>query len=131
PDMPGPITGEGVARRQCAACEEEEQTVRAKRAGPPDAGISAAPGTVDEVLGAPGEPLGRGSRGFFEPRLGLDFGAVRMHTGERALHRSNGLYPWMPPRAGRHSGCSFGKLWSPRGSPRRRMEFQQDLGAAA
>jgi hypothetical protein len=32
----------------------------------------------------PGRPLDAAARAFFEPRFGMDFGRVRVHTDERA-----------------------------------------------
>lgn len=45
---------------------------------------SQAPQVVHDVLSSPGQPLDAGSRGFFEPRFGQDFGRVRVHTGSQA-----------------------------------------------
>ena len=72
--------------RKCAACEEEEAgTARMKPATP----VSAAspgpvPPQVQSVIGSPGRPLDAGSRAFFEPRFGQDFGAVRVHDDAAA-----------------------------------------------
>jgi len=44
----------------------------------------SVPHAVDEVLRAPGEPLPEPGRAYFEPRLGHDFGKVRIHTDSRA-----------------------------------------------
>jgi hypothetical protein len=68
--------------RKCDACEEEEEKLRKKSAGPQGAG--AAPAIVQQVLGEPGRPLDRSTREFFEPRFGYDFSSVRLHAGTRA-----------------------------------------------
>jgi hypothetical protein len=43
-----------------------------------------APAIVHEVLRSPGQPLDPQTRAFFEPRLGYDFGAIRVHTSDAA-----------------------------------------------
>jgi hypothetical protein len=71
--------------RKCAACEEEEQeTLRTKRAETGGATSGEAPAIVHDVLRAPGQPLDPASREFFEPRFGRDFSGVRVHSGARA-----------------------------------------------
>jgi hypothetical protein len=67
--------------RKCAACEEEEkQTLRPKPAGPPSAVSTVAPPQVHDVVSQPGRQLDAATRGFFEPRFGLDLSAVRVHS---------------------------------------------------
>jgi hypothetical protein len=68
--------------RKCADCEEEDKLQR-KSAGPQTAAGKAA-AIVHEVLGSPGQSLDAATRGFFEPRFGRDFSAVRVHTGPLA-----------------------------------------------
>jgi hypothetical protein len=68
--------------RKCAACEEEEK-LRPKRAEGREAG-GEAPESVGEVLRSQGTPLGPQIRGFFEPRFGADFSAVRVHDDSKA-----------------------------------------------
>ncbi len=41
---------------------------------------------VYEMSGSPGEPIDPGTRDFFEPRFGHDFGRVRVHADEKAIH---------------------------------------------
>jgi len=84
PDRPlaiGPVR----LSRQCAACDEEDRLMR--RTGPgvnagPDAVV--APDLVHNVLAGPGQPIDRASRDFFEPRIGRDLSAVRVHLGAAA-----------------------------------------------
>jgi hypothetical protein len=79
-----PITGGPTQlSRRCAACEEAEQVQRKPLAGRSDGG-SQAPASVHTALRGPGTPLSHGVRGFFEPRFGRDFSAVRIHTDEPA-----------------------------------------------
>lgn len=51
----------------------------------------AAPEIVEEVLHAPGHPLDQSTRDFMEPRLGFDFGKVRVHTGARAAESARSV----------------------------------------
>jgi hypothetical protein len=44
----------------------------------------SVPPIVGEVLRSPGRPLDSDTRAFFEPRFGLDFSGLRVHTDERA-----------------------------------------------
>lgn len=72
--------------RKCAACEEadKKQTVQTKPAGPSSVVPAVAPPQVHDVVGQPGRPLDAATRGFFEPRFGLDLSAVRVHADGRA-----------------------------------------------
>jgi hypothetical protein len=69
--------------RKCAVCEREEKEERLQKqsTGPAEASIGAAPASVHEALRAPGRPLDRSTRAYFEPRFGQEFGNVRVHTG--------------------------------------------------
>jgi outer membrane protein OmpA-like peptidoglycan-associated protein len=72
--MPGP-DGE------CAACKE--QRLRLSRTTPsPTPAI--APPIVDRALSSPGRPLDARTRAYFEPRLGADLAAVRVHDDATA-----------------------------------------------
>jgi hypothetical protein len=73
--------GEDLAQRQCH-CQEEE-LVQPKADGGPS---RSAPGFESRVaaLRGSGRPLPSNVRGFFEPRFGHDFAAVRVHTGGSA-----------------------------------------------
>ncbi|HYG82794.1 MAG TPA: DUF4157 domain-containing protein, partial [Pyrinomonadaceae bacterium] len=101
-------------QRKCAGCEEEarrqpsegvEGIIQAKpsaaqtpvvqrlcsgcRATPLRSAISpgpapAAPSIVHDVLRSPGQPLDASARAFMEPRFGLDFSRVRVHTDAEA-----------------------------------------------
>jgi hypothetical protein len=51
----------------------------------------AAPPIVQEVLGAPGQPLGTGTRQFMESRFGHDFSQVRLHTDARAAESAKAV----------------------------------------
>ena len=55
------------------------------------AGAMAAPPEVDAVLAGTGQPLDGATRAFMEPRLGYDFGGVRVHTGSMARASSQAV----------------------------------------
>ncbi len=105
---PGPITTEHppAATPLCFydySCPEGELVLTVKRCqsakpsrsvGPPavaqrkpdSAGThpAIAPPAVHDVLTAPGQPLDRATRAYFEPRFGYDFGKVRIHADAAA-----------------------------------------------
>jgi hypothetical protein len=91
-----PVPG-AVMRRKCACgctpgptgeCEafrrKKLQRRRGNLAGPSandlPSSVSDVPPIVHEVLRSPGQPLDAGTRSFFEPRFGHDFGHVRVHV---------------------------------------------------
>lgn len=78
--VPGASPSPLGLRRACAACEEEERLSRAPGDGC-GSGVAGAraPAIVGEVLRSPGESLDGATRAFFEPRLGHDLSAVRIH----------------------------------------------------
>jgi hypothetical protein len=63
---------------------DEAATLRAEQAGSAKAGAGEAPDIVHEVLRSPGQPLDASTRAFFEPRFGVDFGAVRVRADAQA-----------------------------------------------
>ncbi len=70
-------------QRACAACSEERETIRA---APQGSSLNASPhvaGAIAQARGG-GAPLGGAARAFFEPRLGRDFGDVRVHDDANA-----------------------------------------------
>ncbi len=62
---------------QCGAANDVEQ---------PD-----VPPIVHDVLRSPGQPLDAATRAFFEPRFGMDFSAVRMHTDAKAAESAQAV----------------------------------------
>lgn len=77
-------TGGPQIQRACAACEGEEEK-KIRRSPSPGAslpGLARAAPQVDAVRG--GQSLAPQERAFFEPRFGLDFSRVRIHTGATA-----------------------------------------------
>ena len=70
--------------------EGEEGTIQRKEAGPAS---EAGPGVASQLRdrNAGGQPLAPPLREFFEPRLGYDFGRVRIHTDARAADSARKL----------------------------------------
>lgn len=75
----GASSGAQSVQRQ--PIEEEEEQLQMKLAG----GSAGGPATATSVLPkGDGAPLPESARTFFEPRFGLDFSHVRVHTGAQA-----------------------------------------------
>ncbi|HYE13192.1 MAG TPA: DUF4157 domain-containing protein, partial [Pyrinomonadaceae bacterium] len=72
---------------ECGAGAPRLMRLASDRAG---AGETAPP-VVSEVLASPGRPLDAATREFMEPRLGLDLGGVRVHTGGRAAESARAV----------------------------------------
>jgi hypothetical protein len=68
-----------VLHRKCAACEEEDAKVNRKENAQANDGGQAPP-IVHQALSSPGQPLDHATRAFFEPRFGVDFSNVRVHS---------------------------------------------------
>lgn len=64
----------------------EKQAPQTTSAVFPEAAARKAPGIVDQALRSPGQPLDASARSHFEPRFGLDFSTVRVHTDDAAMH---------------------------------------------
>lgn len=84
------------ARRKCDECEEEEGKGLLQKSAASDSrtdadGSSEIPPVVGEVLNSPGEPLDAATRAFMEPRLGADFGNVRVHSDSAAAESARAL----------------------------------------
>ena len=81
----GPLPVTPLVQRQPAEQEEDEEALqtKSKTARPSKPGQRAARFAADALSGG-GRPLSRAERGFFEPRFGRDFSAVRVHDGARA-----------------------------------------------
>ena len=83
-----------VVRRMCPECkdqdEEKEQNIQRKPSCVGDCG-DRAPQSVHEVLCSPGRPLAAPDRAFFEPRLGVDLSAVRIHDDSRAADSARSI----------------------------------------
>jgi len=66
---------------ECAECKKKRSLQR--RSAGPD-GPTEAPPIVHDVLRSAGQPLDPATRRFMEPRLGHDFGRVRVHADSKA-----------------------------------------------
>jgi len=66
-----------------------EHTLQRSTNGPAPVGV--APPLVYEVLRSPGARLDPDTRAFMEPRLGHDFGQVRVHTDNRAAQSARAV----------------------------------------
>jgi len=69
----------------------EHQRLQTKHIGSGDAGQTAAPPIVQEVLDSPGQPLDPAMRGFMEPSFGRDFSQVRVHTDPKAAESARAM----------------------------------------
>jgi hypothetical protein len=74
----------GIVRRKCAACEEEAKVRRNSAPGGDVHGGQSAPPSVANLMAQPGRALDPSTRGFFENRLGVELGGVRVHDSGAA-----------------------------------------------
>jgi hypothetical protein len=98
PDSAVAGSGGGVRRCACGGIVDETgecPACRARRLGIQRKGDAAggtqAPASVHETIGAPGQPLDAGTRGFMEVRFGHDFGGVRVHTDGKAAESARAV----------------------------------------
>ena len=80
-----------VVQRKCAECEKEDKNAVRRTAASTDTRTKEAPQAVHDVLRSPGEKLDASTRAFFEPRLGCDLSAVRVHTGSTAASSAQSI----------------------------------------
>jgi hypothetical protein len=76
---------------ECEQCKQEKEDKMLQRKAIGLAEFGVAPGIVHEVLNSPGQPLDRATRDFFEPRFGMDFSKVRVHTGSLAANSAKAV----------------------------------------
>ncbi len=68
-----------IAGGECEACRKtREGTIQ--HAAASSAPVNAVPPVVRDVLSSPGQPLDAGTRTFMEPRFGLDFSQIPIHS---------------------------------------------------
>lgn len=81
------------AQRKCAPCTEGERRaeIRMKAAPGGPRGQAEAGTTAAAALASGGAPLPSALRGYFEPRLGTDLSAVRVHTDPGAARAADAL----------------------------------------
>jgi Domain of unknown function (DUF4157) len=78
--------------RKCPACEEEnKKKLQMKSEGGGRFDGTEAPQSVHQMLQEPGRPLDANSRVFFEPRFGVDFSEVRIHSDQRAAESARAV----------------------------------------
>jgi len=78
-------------RRVCEECETEHDNRNQLQTKADAALTNQAPGIVEEVLRSPGQLLDAATREFFEPRLGHDFGDVRVHADAKAAESARAV----------------------------------------
>src|SRR5580658_856852 len=80
---------------QCEECKKKEKDKEhsdaVHRRADDSATPSDVPAIVYEVLKAPGRPLDKNTRTFFESRFGHDFSRVRVHTDARAAESARAI----------------------------------------
>lgn len=69
---------------KCSGGHDARERIQAKPANGHQHAEADAPPSVEKALSSRGEPLDPSVRAFFEPRLGRDFGHVRVHTDAAA-----------------------------------------------
>ncbi len=78
-------------QRKCGPCREEEEPIQRKER--PAAASETAPAAGSHAFALPGagHALPGSVRAFFEPRFGLDFGQVRVHTDSEAAESARAV----------------------------------------
>src|SRR6476660_4549752 len=75
--------------QECDGCKKKKMVLQRHSSG------IAAPGYVphgvNEVLGSSGHPMDSETRSFMEPRFGMDFSRVRVHTDVAAAASAQAL----------------------------------------
>jgi len=82
--------GSSGADDECEECKKHDGTSLQRKATG-SAGSGVVPPVVHEVLNAPGQPLDKSTRDYFEPRFGHDFSRVRVHADERAAESARAV----------------------------------------
>ena len=87
-----------IVHRKCDSCAEEErdEVIQRKEAnvaasGSPEPPPRSGGVSVGRAISSGGSPLDAATRGFFEPRLGVDLGNVRVHTGVSAAESASAI----------------------------------------
>ena len=76
---------------ECSKCKEEHAGALQRAAVRPASARVDAPPIVGRTLRSPGHPMDAAARAFFEPRFGVDFGHVRIHTGRQAAESARAV----------------------------------------
>jgi uncharacterized protein DUF4157/OmpA family protein len=77
-----------VQRQESLEDKEDETLIQTKTNGNVTPEVTPAIGADIQSLQGGGQPLSKSERGFFEPRIGVDFGHVRVHPGKAKLARN-------------------------------------------
>ncbi len=84
PKAHAPLQASAPIQRKCQACAHDEDRIQRK----PKAadGLLHTPNSQAHInsLHGDGQPLSRAARNFFEPRFGVDFSSVRIHSDAQA-----------------------------------------------
>lgn len=83
----------GRILRKCSACEQDEddRTIHLKSLPAGGADTTQNPDHVRNAIDGGGRELDVQTKSFFEPRLGYDLSAVRMHTSDAAAESARKL----------------------------------------
>ena len=71
--------------------EEEEEPIQAKENSGQTPHVTPSLTTQIQSLKSGGQPLPKATRDFFEPRFGVDFSEVRVHTGTNAADSAQSI----------------------------------------
>lgn len=111
-----------TAGRGCAQADPPSSVLRGSHARTDrtsDTHVNTAPPIAADVLRACGRPLDAGTRAFMEPRLGHDFGAVRVHDDPAAARSAEAVHA-AAYTVGRHVVFAAGR-YAPGGSQGRAL----------
>src|SRR6266571_2547810 len=87
--MPDEAVREGQVQRMCAECEEEQLQRKSVAADTLEIDPDLEVGLRSQQSG--GQPLPDSTRAFFEPRLGADLSAVRVHSDATAARAASAV----------------------------------------
>jgi Domain of unknown function (DUF4157) len=79
----------------CADCkskQSEHEPIQLSRAGTVGSQTVSVPAAVHDVLRSAGAPLSASARSFMEPRFGLSFAGIRVHTDEKAAESAKAIH---------------------------------------
>jgi hypothetical protein len=82
---------EQTVQRKCAKCNEEDEMIQTKSQG--DSGKIATSGLMNQIQNTKGngQMMDANTRSFMEPRFGMDFSKVKIHSDNRAAGMSQGI----------------------------------------
>jgi hypothetical protein len=80
-----------IQRQESLAEEEDEELIQTKIAGDVTPEVTPAISTGIQSLQGGGQPLSASERGFFQPRFGADFYAVRIHADQGAAEMARAV----------------------------------------